>query len=180
MPLPISEDNVLDMNTLKENPLCVVLASKTSLQWLIEFGHKGVLFMDSSSRHKTNCNAPVTAVMVTNEQGQGLVGAMIVTSDIKAETIALCLNQLIKKIQEEAKALLLKQSQWYSNEFPAALVEESASAWAPQMAMIDKSTSELNALHLVFGESFYVRLCEFHVQQALNRMTCDNPKEKFR
>jgi hypothetical protein len=81
----------LDKRRLKANPVIVVNATKQSLQWLIEYGHKGAIYMDSSARHKSNCNAPVTALMVTNEFGAGLMGALCVTSDITSSTLEVIL-----------------------------------------------------------------------------------------
>ena len=85
--MPLTETGALDKRALLLKPLVVVLATHESLQWLIKYGQSGVIFVDSSSRHKTNCNAPMTYVMVVNEIGIGLPGAVFVTSDIRASTL---------------------------------------------------------------------------------------------
>ena len=85
--MPLTETGALDKRALLMNPLVVVLATRELLHWLIQYGQNRVIFVDSPSRHKTNCNAPMTYVMVVNDIGIGLPGAVFVTSDIRASTL---------------------------------------------------------------------------------------------
>ncbi|KAJ9120410.1 hypothetical protein QFC24_005367 [Naganishia onofrii] len=46
---------------------------------------------------------------------------------------------------------------------------DAAGSWDPRFGMVDKDRAEVNALKTIFGARFPIRLCQFHVMQAIRR-----------
>ena len=79
-----------------------------------------------------------------------------------------------ERVEKEAIDLIAKRAQWLGIDgMPTTKLIAVSKGFMPAMAMIDKSVAELNALKDCF-EGIYVRLCEFHVIQALRRMSGDD------
>lgn len=139
--------------------------------------HGSALYMDSSWRNKAKCRAPLTFLTVKVEEAKHDIstwrmnpGAVLISSDATEETYTNFLLDTKKAIENEARI--------WSTEggAPPEVAEILRNGWSPNVVMIDKCDAELAALRKVFPRCL-VRLCQFHLVQALRRAYLKNEKE---
>ena len=133
-------------------PLRFIVCSKYSLKMGIEYS--SILYMDSSSRNKSDLGAHLTTLVVQEKRGKSTrmtpVAAMI-SSDVSAETYQLFLTTVKIKVETSIAAETGLKT-----------------VWNPVVVVVDKDRAEINAIQKVWPTA-QVRLCQFHVKQAIGR-----------
>ncbi|SCZ95328.1 BZ3500_MvSof-1268-A1-R1_Chr11-2g03436 [Microbotryum saponariae] len=143
-------------NEKTKQPLICVLASLHSIDVLISFATAG------------------------NDSGDW-------SRDVKAETLVIYLDT-VKSLVEERAAILVREARKNGHNPPGEstprlpnLLQNAEfilkNQWQPPNVMIDKCRTELNALTLwkeKHNLNFHIRLCQFHVVQAIIRWSSDS------
>ncbi|KAJ7176820.1 hypothetical protein C8R46DRAFT_1346767 [Mycena filopes] len=137
----------------------------------------GTLFVDSTHRMR-NDNRAATTVLCTADDGQHMMpGAYLISANIQAKTIKEFLVETIQKVEARAAEIVADPSKVQHRD-PATrdrilkrcqhIVENGFDCTNINM---DKSRSQLNgildALEELGMHDTYLRLCQFHVVQAI-------------
>ncbi|KAF9525919.1 hypothetical protein CPB83DRAFT_513029 [Crepidotus variabilis] len=153
-------------------------------------GEHGIGF-DSSYRHKNKNRAPVTFLTTLDDNSHMIPGPVFLSSDVTAPTLTIFLHKVKKLVESMAKELIAG-----TKEIDAGLESDRArvlaqartivqAGWSPHFFMIDKCRAERTAIYngvfydliycqtiliclLVFPQAT-VRICQFHVMQAILR-----------
>ncbi|SGY80222.1 BQ5605_C008g05331 [Microbotryum silenes-dioicae] len=200
-------------NEKTKQPLICVLASLRSIDVLISFATVGndsgdwsrFVGLDSSWRYLNENRAPLTALVATGLKDKLALGPMLLSSDVKADTLVIYLDT-VKRLVEERAAILVRKARENGPNLPGSsprlpnLLQNAEfileNQWQPPNFMIDKCRTELNALtlycshdfeflmiivfciYVTIGKekhnlNFHIRLCQFHVVQAIIRWSSD-------
>ncbi|KAK4701402.1 hypothetical protein P7C70_g4829, partial [Phenoliferia sp. Uapishka_3] len=171
--------------------LLAVLASGSCCDDMIRWARINGIGVDSSHRHKCENRAPMTVMCTMADDGHVRIGPCAISSDITAPTLALYLTECSTAIEKRADVILEAHARGEPVGRDAAdqalLLQEATliaeHVWAPSHVMIDKSRAELNAIRTwaaSMGVEVNVRLCQFHIIQAILRWTTDAPNSAFR
>ncbi|KAJ9110930.1 hypothetical protein QFC20_002696, partial [Naganishia adeliensis] len=150
------------------------ITSQYALDSAIINGFRFGIALDSTWRHVNNNGHPLTFVTTTND-------AQRMTPD--TSTLADLLQAGKAEVEQRAREIIKQQKKGQEievNDFRtstemaslgenAARIVADSSGWTPGFGMIDKDTAERNALREVFGKDFCIRLCQFHLKQAMRR-----------
>ncbi|KAJ7724877.1 hypothetical protein B0H16DRAFT_1736451 [Mycena metata] len=140
-------------------------------------GPDGLFFLDSTHRLQNENRAATTVLCTANTDKHMMPGAYLISANIQAETIKDWLSETITKIIARAHEVVKDKSK-IKHRTPdeqerifARCQEIVRDGFKFKGFMIDKSTSELNALLILLRElnmdDVYIRLCQFHVIQAI-------------
>lgn len=144
--LAASDDKIIKNYVNPTKGLIHVIVSGYSLQCLRSARH---FCIDASYRHKTSAGFCMLTVVVKNDSGRLMPCAVSLTENERAETVV--------EVLETIKA---------------AYLERFGEEYTPELAMIDKSASLRLAILTVFPR-IRIRLCEFHITQALKRINTE-------
>ncbi|KAF8593340.1 hypothetical protein BDV93DRAFT_461414, partial [Ceratobasidium sp. AG-I] len=127
------------------------------------------LFMDATWRGMNQNFAPTTFLLGVDRHNHATPVAVLISQDVKAETLAEFLRTWMAKITSHArrKAILERQEDEIS-QIQAAAKMVAAKKWSPAFFMIDKDQAERNACKQVFP-NVEVRVCQFHAMDAIQR-----------
>ncbi|KAK4701190.1 hypothetical protein P7C70_g5046, partial [Phenoliferia sp. Uapishka_3] len=132
--------------------LLAVLASASCCDDIIRWARVNGIGIDSSHRHKCENRAPMTIMCTMADDGH--------------VRIAHKLGRPIGRDEADQAQLLAE----------AIIIDKEG--WKPSHVMIDKSRSELNAIRTwadAMGIDVNIRLCQFHIIQAILRWSADSP-----
>ncbi|KAG7085788.1 hypothetical protein E1B28_003329 [Marasmius oreades] len=151
-----------------------------AIQSLLLYGSRNGVGLDSSWRNKNENRAPVTFLITSDFHKRLVPGPVYISADIKTDTLKLFLKTVKKNLENEALALVndLHKLDSALAPFSSDLIQQAQAvvnqkSWDPLFFMIDKSKAEKNALQQVWSK-VSIRLCQFHVIQALLRWEVDN------
>ncbi|KAJ7458915.1 hypothetical protein FB451DRAFT_1563786 [Mycena latifolia] len=150
-------------------------------------GPNGTLFMDSTHRLQNENRAATTVLCSATTELHMAPGAYLISANIKAQTIKDFLVETIWKIEARAKEVAADKSK-IEHRDPATrdrIFERCQHIAKHGFDLtnfnIDKSRSEYNgiieALRELGMEGVYIRLCQFHVIQALIRFDADSGRQ---
>jgi len=137
----------------------------------IRLGHQGICGMDTSWRRKSSQNAPLTflaSIDPVSRRAKPI--AALFSSNIHAVTLAQFLTWACGRIKSYACRLgALDPSQWPAElrGFGDRIGDCAQGLWMPHVFEIDKSRAEFNAIRAVLGNDVLIRLCFFHLIQAI-------------
>ncbi|KAJ7474222.1 hypothetical protein FB451DRAFT_1558412 [Mycena latifolia] len=165
----------------KESKFSVAITDDFSLDSTIlnTAGRDGALFLDSTHRLHNQNRAPTTVVCTANSDKHMMPGAYLISANIKADTLKGFILETIAKIEARAREIVADKSK-IQHRSPkdrdrifARCQEIVEKGFKFSHVMIDKSGAELKALLAVLEElgmhDVYIRLCQFHVIQAILR-----------
>ncbi|KAH8109727.1 hypothetical protein DFH11DRAFT_1810540 [Phellopilus nigrolimitatus] len=141
---------------------------------------RGVGF-DSSWRSKNENFAPMTLLTTINKDGRMHPISALLSEDVQASTLSTFLEGTAKAIMRRAKEICSGQVV-IKDRSPddEAVIRKNAehivrqNSWTPFIFMIDKSAAERIAIRSVF-KGARIRLCQFHIIQAILRWTSSVP-----
>ncbi|KAK0548968.1 hypothetical protein OC844_006942 [Tilletia horrida] len=163
------------------------IKSRWTIQNLIRWNGRTV-HMDSSWRNKNENRAPLTFVTTVNAAGHMVPCAAYLSATATAQNYAYLLKALRAEVLAEATRVCdaAAASQGRSDSGPAhsrllaeATKIKAAGTWTPSVVMIDKCKASLKALRTVWPEA-QVRICQFHIVQAILRWDTDNRSKNDR
>ncbi|KAK4702091.1 hypothetical protein P7C70_g4134, partial [Phenoliferia sp. Uapishka_3] len=171
--------------------LLAVLASASCCDDIIRWARVNGIGIDSSHRHKCENRAPMTVMCSMADDGHVRIGPCAISSDITAETIGQYLTKSATAIEKRAEVIIeahkLGTPVGRDEADQARLLAEAIvidrDGWRPSHVMIDKSRSELNAIRTwAAAREMHVniRLCQFHIIQAILRWSADSPSPSDR
>ncbi|KAK4705327.1 hypothetical protein P7C70_g884, partial [Phenoliferia sp. Uapishka_3] len=171
--------------------LLAVLAAASCCDDIVRWGRLNGIGIDSSHRHKCENRAPMSIMCTMADDGHVRIGPCAISSDITANTMSLYLKEAAAAIEKRAEVIVeahkLGTPIGRDAKDQALLLAEaqliSENGWVPSHIMIDKSRSELNALQMWSDEMqtpINIRLCQFHIIQAILRWSADNPGQSER
>ncbi|KAJ6497245.1 hypothetical protein DFH09DRAFT_945637 [Mycena vulgaris] len=146
-------------------------------------GPDGGLFLDSTHRLHNQNRAPTTVLCTANSEKHMMPGkrAYLISANIQAETLKGWLLETITKIEARAREIVedkskIKHRTRADREKIFARCQEIVkNGFKFSHLMMDKSGSELNAVLEELGmDDVYIRLCQFHVIQAILRWDSDH------
>ncbi|SGY14227.1 BQ5605_C010g06110 [Microbotryum silenes-dioicae] len=158
-------------NEKTKQPLICVLASLHSIDVLISFATVGndsgdwsrFVGLDSSWRYLNENRAPLTALVATGLKDKLALGPMLLSSDVKADTLVIYLDT-VKRLVKERAAILVRKARENGPNLPGSsprlpnLLQNAEfileTQWQPPNFMIDKGRTELNALTLYCSHDF--------------------------
>ncbi|KAG8955776.1 hypothetical protein FRC03_011062 [Tulasnella sp. 419] len=114
--------------------------------------------------------------------GMSLDSSVLLSAKATTETFVIYLESTRDKIKERARELVDGAEIEYSEETEHAQLLQNAReilehGFKPSHVMTDKNMAQMNAIKKVFPD-VPVRLCQFHVSQAINRWATDKPRGK--
>ncbi|KAK4703915.1 hypothetical protein P7C70_g2304, partial [Phenoliferia sp. Uapishka_3] len=171
--------------------LLAVLAAASCCDDIVRWGRLHGIGIDSSHRHKCENRAPMSIMCTMADDGHVRIGPCAISSDITADTMALYLKEASAAIEKRAEVIVEAHRQGTpigrDADDQALLLAEATTicetGWIPSHVMIDKSRSELNALRAwgeEMGSPITIRLCQFHIIQAILRWSVDAPTQSER
>ncbi|KAJ6488108.1 hypothetical protein C8R47DRAFT_1276561 [Mycena vitilis] len=147
-------------------------------------GSNGVLFMDSTHRLHNENRAATTVLCTANSDKHMMPGAYLISANIKARTLEGWLLETIKKIEARAKEIVADKSTIKHrtpaerDEIYAIALDIVKNGFNFTGLMMDKSGTELKAVLAVIKKlgfkDAYIRLCQFHVIQAILNFDADS------
>ncbi|KAJ6503095.1 hypothetical protein DFH09DRAFT_942314, partial [Mycena vulgaris] len=146
-------------------------AIQSILLWAFLHG----LGFDSCWRHKNENRAPVTFITTIDQNGRMLPGPVLISANVTAETLEEFLRQVKDLVEQMARDLLdgMRFIGFRKQLMEAAeRVRDNDWNWVPLFFMIDKSMAEFIAIRGVW-RNIIIRLCQFHVIQAILRWERD-------
>ncbi|RDX45266.1 hypothetical protein OH76DRAFT_1486437 [Lentinus brumalis] len=157
----------------------VALTDDFSLDSLILHGPKRGWAMDASWRNKNENRAAVTFVVTVDERGHAVPGMVLLSANIRTETIVEFLHAATERIRKRARAIV-EDNAPIAARTPSEetlIRAEAARIVLGEIRishfMIDKTLAELHAIQQ--GESMreFIRETEFHAVQAISRAEGD-------
>ncbi|KAJ9105223.1 hypothetical protein QFC20_004358 [Naganishia adeliensis] len=133
--------------------------------------------MDSTWRALNQNGCPMTHLVTYNDNHRMLPIVSFLSQNIKTETLVTVLESLKTRMLEHAE-IVSEQGADYQEKATIlnnARAVVDAGVWSPRFVMIDKDRAERNALAAAFPE-VPIRLCQFHVVQAILRWFTDGEK----
>ncbi|KAJ7640529.1 hypothetical protein B0H17DRAFT_884651, partial [Mycena rosella] len=151
------------------------LTDDFSLDSFILFGSgpSGIGLLDSSWHGKTENCAALTVLCSVNTGGHMVPASMFISANVKEATMFRFIEGTHQKVVERARAITLDRTPDLHQKICAAAALIVLHGFLVLHWMIDKCRANLNALlkckkHRLFGR-VYIRLCQFHVIQAILR-----------
>ncbi|RPD63945.1 hypothetical protein L227DRAFT_496300 [Lentinus tigrinus ALCF2SS1-6] len=152
----------------------VGLTDNFSLDSLILNGALRGWGMDSSWRNKNENRAAVTFLMTVNSGLHAVPGSVLLSANTRHETLAKFLQETWERIRLRAQAILSARTAEEESELRQLADDIVKDKYKISHFMIDKCLAELHAIKQAVFPSAYIRLCQFHIIQALTRLDCDN------
>ncbi|KZP15732.1 hypothetical protein FIBSPDRAFT_958571 [Athelia psychrophila] len=176
-----------DMSTDPPSGFATGIKHPYAVQSLLLWARKEGLGLDSTWRHMNENRAPVTFVTTVDDNGRMVPGPVYISSDVTADTMALFLQDIKLLVEAEAEKIVNGGSEVAIDpgllEHRESLLAESRiviqEGWWPAFFMIDKSRAEKNGIQRVFP-GIPIRICQFHVVQAILRWEKDEPSGQGR
>ncbi|THU88833.1 hypothetical protein K435DRAFT_803208 [Dendrothele bispora CBS 962.96] len=138
------------------------------------------LSLDSSYRNKNENRAPVTFLVTVDKNERMLPGPVFVSGDVREYTLTLFLREVRSLVEDMARHIVEDPSCIDQAHHPhhEQLIREARAVldeggWSPLFFMIDKSYAENGAILSVWP-NMVIRLCQFHVIQAILRWQTEN------
>ncbi|KAE8259487.1 hypothetical protein A4X13_0g997 [Tilletia indica] len=157
--------------TKKMKQFSVGIKSRWSIQNLIRW-HGNTVCLDSSWRNKNENRAPLTFVTTHNAADHMVPCAAYLSADAKTPSFMHLLTELENVVMMEAVELTQTREDVDDILMVNARKIVQAGSWQPASVMIDKCRAELNAIQNVWP-SVQVRVCQFHIMQAICRWDTD-------
>ncbi|KAI0705560.1 hypothetical protein C8Q76DRAFT_819788 [Earliella scabrosa] len=161
------------------SPFTIALTDDFSMDSLILHGATRGWALDSSWRNKNENRAAVTFLIAVNAEGHAVPGAVFLSANTRSDTLQKFLLATKQKLLTRA-ITITKGTGKVESRPPAdlAVLIQNAqrmvdSDYTTSHFMIDKCQAELDAIRKVYPGR-RVRLCQFHVVQAITRFDCDN------
>ncbi|RPD52049.1 hypothetical protein L227DRAFT_568852, partial [Lentinus tigrinus ALCF2SS1-6] len=157
----------------------VACTDNFSLDSLILNGPVGGWALDSSWRNKNENRAAVTFLITVNEGMHAMPGCVLLSANTRTETLVEFLHSVKIRLRQRAIDIVEGRIQIESRtDEQQATIRNHARMIADDTFevshfMIDKCLAELYALRQVYPH-VTIRLCQFHVVQAITRWDCDN------
>ncbi|TFK84227.1 hypothetical protein K466DRAFT_496987, partial [Polyporus arcularius HHB13444] len=157
----------------------MAITDKFSMDSLILHGSSRGWALDSSWRNKNENRAAVTFLIAVDEKYHAVPGAVFLSANTRAETLEKLLVATKTKLRERAAAIVEGHAEIPGRtpeeigklrEMAARMVNDE---YEPSHFMIDKCLAELYAIHRAYPLAL-VRLCQFHVVQAITRLERDS------
>ncbi|KZP10623.1 hypothetical protein FIBSPDRAFT_757936, partial [Athelia psychrophila] len=170
-----------DMSTDPPSGFATGIKHPYAVQSLLLWARKEGLGLDSTWRHMNENRAPVTFVTTVDDNGRMVPGPVYISSDVTADTMALFLQDIKLLVEAEAEKIVaidpgLLEHRGSLLAEPRIVIQEG---WWPAFFMIDKSRAEKNGIQRVFP-GIPIRICQFHVVQAILRWEKDEPSGQGR
>ncbi|KAI0744700.1 hypothetical protein C8Q76DRAFT_605694, partial [Earliella scabrosa] len=144
----------------------VALTDDFSLDSLILHGPRGGWALDSSWRNKNENRAAVTFLITVNETRHAVPGSVLLSANVRTETLKQYLAETRSKLKARAQAILAEV------ELKKHALEVVQGTFEPSHYMIDKCYAELRAIRDADPDAL-IRLCQFHTVQAIIRLDTD-------
>ncbi|KAJ7064679.1 hypothetical protein C8F01DRAFT_1127692 [Mycena amicta] len=189
-----------DMSTTPPSKSVTGIKSAHSIQSILLWSHINGVGLDSSYRHKNENRAPVTFLTTVDQNDRMLPGPVYVSANATATTITSFLRRVKTLVEDMAKDIVEGNASIHRSHLKfeeqmckmATIVTKSQHGWIPLFAMIDKSKAKvrgirnglfssytLTSLNLcVVWASVRIRICQFHVIQAILRWERDHDLDK--
>ncbi|QRV99035.1 hypothetical protein RhiJN_27054 [Ceratobasidium sp. AG-Ba] len=137
------------------------------------YGQSNGLFMDATWRGMNQNFAPTTFLLGVDKNMRATLLAVLLSQDVKADTLELFLNGWKKKLRTyagkiNAGAIPEDRDQEEIEKIKAAASQVIAGTWLPNFVMIDKDRAERKASKRAFP-NVPVRVCQFHAVDAILR-----------
>ncbi|THV02008.1 hypothetical protein K435DRAFT_792949, partial [Dendrothele bispora CBS 962.96] len=150
------------------------------IQNMLLYARKNGLGLDSSYRNKNENRAPVTFLVTVDKNQRMLPGPVFVSGDVREYTLTLFLREVRSLVEDMAQQIVEDPSCIDQAHHPhhEQLIREAQAildegGWSPLFFMIDKSYAEHGAILSVWP-NMVIRLCQFHVIQAILRWQTEN------
>ncbi|KZV90368.1 hypothetical protein EXIGLDRAFT_837845 [Exidia glandulosa HHB12029] len=154
----------------------VAIADAYELETLMLFAEENGICLDSSWRHKNENRAPLTMLATVNNEAHFVPGAAYLSENAQAETIAAFLSGTKDRVEKYCQKVINDPDcVQHSNRaavLQAARAIVEAGEWNPCWFMIDKDKALVKAILAVWPDAV-IRLCQFHVIQAILRWHTD-------
>ncbi|KZT29402.1 hypothetical protein NEOLEDRAFT_1215062 [Neolentinus lepideus HHB14362 ss-1] len=161
----------------------VALGDVHSLDSLILNSASRGVAMDSSWRNKNENRAAMTMLCTVNEKSHVVPGAVLLSANIQTDTLHGYIVETRHRIIERAHNIIRDPSSIIcrSAQDSEAILESAkhivnSGKWTVSHWMIDKCLNQLHAIRTA-DPDVYIRLCQFHVIQAILQWDCDSGKE---
>ncbi|RDX52563.1 hypothetical protein OH76DRAFT_1480666 [Lentinus brumalis] len=157
----------------------VAMTDPFSLDSLILNGLARGWALDSSWRNKNENRAAVTFLIAVSEAMHAMPGSVLMSANVRTHTLASYLRATKVKLLERAIAIDKGEvTPEGRTDTELASLREGARLMTDDdyvvcHFMIDKSLAELYAIREVYP-GVRIRLCQFHVVQAITRLDCDS------
>jgi hypothetical protein len=139
----------------------------------IRFGHGGIIGIDSSWRKKNSSNAPLTVIAALDPiSRRGKPLTVMFSANVKQTTLTRFVKWTADRVRDYASRLVdLDRRQWPAElrNMPDRVKEIAEGRFTPQVSTLDKSRAEANTLRSVFGGRTQLKLCNWHISNALHR-----------
>ncbi|KAF8589640.1 hypothetical protein K439DRAFT_1612645 [Ramaria rubella] len=151
-------------------------ADNFTLESMILHGTRDGMAADSSWRNKSENRAAVIFLIAIDNNGHLTPGSALLSANVCTQTLYEYLEATKKRVQEQAQEIvtdpnsILHSSEADQAEIIAICIELLKCGWAVPKWMIYKCRAELKAIR----KDAYIRLCQFHVIQAILRWECDD------
>ncbi|KAJ6526685.1 hypothetical protein B0H19DRAFT_1275539 [Mycena capillaripes] len=148
-------------------------------------GRNGCIFVDSTHRLQNENWAATTALCTANEGGHMMPGAYLISANIQTGTICDFFLETVRKVEARAKEVVADKSK-IQHEDPETrkriyqrCQEIDKNGFLFQLMQMDKSRSQYNGIvealkALGIYDKVFLRLCQFHVVQAILRFDANN------
>ncbi|KAF7334731.1 hypothetical protein MSAN_02371400 [Mycena sanguinolenta] len=133
---------------------------------------------NATYRHMNENRAPLTIMITTDKDGRMVPGFAYLSSDTTTETQIIFLEEAKRLVEQMASDLLDGTAQVADGlgKYQERLFEQARHVkkhgWRPKFFMIDKYRSSRGAIRRVFP-GVPIRICQFHVMQAILRWERD-------